>query len=130
VTLALNLANVAIFVLILVGTFLHHRRTFHVRTMIACFILDISLLIAVEIQPSGSAVQKALSAAGGGAGGDRVLLLIHVAFSAATLLLWAVQIVLGTKVLRGRMEVLPAHARGARIFLLARLGNLVTAFFL
>lgn len=128
--LALNLANLAIFILILVGTFLHHRRTFHIRTMLSCFVLDLALLLAVEFQPSGSAVRKAFSAAGGAEGDGRVMLLVHVAFSVAMLAMWIVQIVLGAKVMRGRMEHLPAHAKGARIFLVTRLGNLVTAFFL
>jgi hypothetical protein len=46
----------------------------------------------------------------------------------ATLVLWVVQIVLGRKILRGRMEFLPAHNKGSRLFLVARSGVCVTAF--
>lgn len=125
--LAFNLCNVAIFAAILVGVFQHHRRTFHVRMMSACFALDILLLIAVELRQK--AVEKALERA---AGTDPVasnwILWIHIAFSAAALVLWVCQIVSGRRILQGRMERLPAHAKLARYFLLVRFGNLVTAF--
>ncbi len=125
--LAFNLCNVAIFVAILVGTFLHHRRRFHVRMMVGCFVADLLLLLAVEFLPANSAVKQALEAAKGG-GEDSTLLLVHVAFSVLSLALWIVQIVVGRQVLRGRMELLPRHKKGSRYFLVCRLGNVVTAF--
>jgi hypothetical protein len=120
VHLAFNLANCAIFVLILVGTVLHHRRTFHVRMMVTCFVLDLLLLLGVEIV--NHAVERVVS------GGLGPLLIVHIALAVATLVLWAVQIVLGRKILQGRREFLPAHNKGSRIFLLARFGICVTAF--
>ncbi len=129
-SLALNLANCAVFVLILVGTVLHHRRRFHVRTMLLCFVLDLALLAAVEFLRPESAVKKAMSAATGDVTSGRTMLLIHIGFSIAMLVMWIVQLVVGGKVLKGRMELLPAHAKGAKAFLLVRLGNLVTAFFI
>ena len=50
--LVFNLVNVAIFVAILVGTFLHHQRSLHVRIMVSCFALDLALLLAVELRNS------------------------------------------------------------------------------
>jgi hypothetical protein len=54
---------------------------------------------------------------------------IHILFSLAAGVMWLIMIHSGTRVLRGRADHLPRHARGARLFLLARFGNMVTAFF-
>lgn len=123
-----NAANVAIFLFIVVGAFMHHRRDLHVKMMLIAFAMDIALLLAVEL--SNSAVGQAYRSAT--AGGDgRAITLIHVAFAAGGLLMWFVQIFVGRKIYKaGRMELLPRHAKGARVFLLLRLGNVVTAFML
>jgi hypothetical protein len=60
--------------------------------------------------------------------GNNTVLVIHIVFSVAVLALWIVQLVLGTKVLRGDRACLPAHAKMAKLFLLVRVGNVVTAF--
>jgi len=122
----LNLLNTAIFSLIVIGAFLHYRRDLHVRIMVTAFVLDLALLLAVEF--SESAVGTALRSVTDAGVEGRLLTWIHVAFAAGGLLFWFLQIYTGRKVLKGRMDLLPRHARGARIFLLLRLGNLVTAW--
>lgn len=117
--LILNLANVAIFILILVGVIKHHNRRFHVRTMFLCFALDLALLLIVELR--SQAVEAALKS-------TSMMLMVHIGFSLLMLVLWIWQIVVGVKILKGRMELLPRHASMAKVFLLARFGNLVTAF--
>lgn len=117
-----NCCNLAIFLAIVVGTFMHHRRTFHVRMMVGCFVADVALLLAVEL------TRDAVAQAAEGVSTADWLLIVHISFSVAMLVLWGLQIVLGRRVLKGRMEVLPAHKRCARFFLFCRLGNLVTAF--
>lgn len=125
--LFLNLANVAIFALIIYGTAIHHRRMLHVKVMSLCFALDVALVLAVELLRG--AVGKAVDTAAGDAGiENRTILMIHIGFSLLTLLMWGLQIYSGTKVLKNRMEYLGRHAKGAKVFLLMRFGNLVTAF--
>ncbi len=120
-----HLVNVAIFLLILVGAFMHHRRDLHVKMMLTAFALDLALLLAVEL--TNSAVARAYRDVGAGS----AITTIHVAFAISGLVMWIVQIVVGRKIYKqGRMELLPRHAKGARLFLVFRLGNVVTAFML
>jgi|GEM_PF-4097577 uncharacterized membrane protein YozB (DUF420 family) len=121
-----DVLNAAILVLILVGVALHHRRLLHAQLMKLCFVLDMLLLLAVEfLRSKPSAVGTAVDAL---RSGNNTVLVIHIVFSVAVLALWIVQLVLGTKVLRGDRARLPAHAKMAKLFLLVRVGNVVTAF--
>lgn len=121
-----DLLNAAILVLILVGVALHHRRLLHAQLMKLCFALDMLLLIAVEfLRSKPSAVGKAVETV---SSGDNTVLFIHILFSVGVLALWVVQLVLGAKVLRGDRSRLPLHAKMAKLFLLVRVGNVVTAF--
>ena len=126
VDLVMNLLNVAIFVAILVGVALHHRRSWHVRIMLSALVADVGLLLWVEL--ANAAIAHAAQGGPGRSGVSAAILWIHIAFSVATLVFWVIQVRNGFQVLRGRYEVLPAHARNARIFLAVRFGNLVTAF--
>ncbi len=124
----LNYANLAIFLFICVGAVLHHRRDLHVKFMLTAFALDILLLLVVEF--TDNAIATAYRSATEG-GDGRVITLIHVAFAVGALLMWFVQIVVGRKIYKqGRSELMPRHAAGARLFLVLRLGNVVTAFML
>ncbi len=121
-----DLLNAAILVLILVGVALHHRRLLHAQLMKLCFVLDMLLLIAVEfLRSKPSAVGKAVETV---SSGDNTVLFVHIFFSVCVLVLWVVQLVLGTKVMRGEAARLPLHATMAKLFLLVRVGNVVTAF--
>lgn len=123
-----DLINAAIFLLILVAAALHHQRLRHVKLMKLCFVLDLALLVAVEFfREKPSAVVKALDTMAHVERNNAVLA-VHIAFSVLVLVLWVVQLVRGSQVLRGRAEKLPAHARWAKIFLLVRCGNVITAF--
>ncbi|NRA94592.1 MAG: hypothetical protein HRU14_00130 [Planctomycetes bacterium] len=120
-----HVANVTIFLFILVGAFMHHRRDLHVKMMLTAFALDLVLLLAVEL--SNSAVARAYRDVGAG----NAITTIHVAFAISGLVMWFVQIFVGRKIYKqGRMELLPRHGTGARLFLIFRLGNVVTAFML
>lgn len=124
----LNYCNVAIFLLILYGTAIHRQRMRHVKVMLLAFVLDIALLLAVEFGRGGSAVGRAFHEVGEGSPG--AVLIAHLVFAIAGLLLWFVQIYQGKKILDGQRHRLAAHSRFARIFLVCRFGNLATAFFL
>lgn len=123
--MVLHAANVAIFLFILVGAALHHKRQLHVKMMLTAFVLDLALLFAVEL--ADGAVAQAYRSVGEG----KTIIMIHVAFAVSGLVMWIVQIHAGRKIYKqGRMELLPRHAKGARLFLFFRLGNVVTAFML
>ena len=122
-SLAFNLANAAVFALIVAGALQHSRRRLHVRMMLTCFVLDLGLLVGVEIM--NQAVERVMQEAGG----MPAILIVHIGFSVLMLAWWIVQIVLGRRLLRGREDLRGAHHRNAGIFLLLRAGNLVTAFF-
>lgn len=121
-----DLLNAAILVLIFIGVALHHRRLLHAQLMKLCFALDLLLLFAVEfLRDKPSAVGKAVHTM---SSADNTVLFIHILLSVAVLVLWVVQLILGTKVLRGDAARLPLHATMAKLFLLVRVGNVVTAF--
>lgn len=122
----MNLLNVAIFVAIVVGVVLHHRRRLHVQIMLIALVADVGLLLWVEL--ANAAIAQAAKGGPGRTGLGATILWIHIAFSVATLLYWALQVRSGFLVLKGRYDVLPTHARNAKVFLAVRLGNLVTAF--
>lgn len=124
--LLFNLLNVAVYLLILVGTALHHRRALHVKIMLTAFVCDLALLLAVEL--SNSALAQAMRSVSGEVVEGRTITIIHVAFAVSALAMWFVQIVVGRKILKGRMDLLHRHAIGAKIFLILRLGNVVTAW--
>lgn len=123
-----DIINAAIFLLILVAAALHHQRLRHVKLMKLCFVLDLALLIAVEfLRDKPSAVAKAIGTMTH-VERNNVVLAIHIAFSVLVLVLWVVQLVRGSQVLRGNASMLPSHARWAKYFLLVRAGNVITAF--
>ena len=119
----LHAANVGIFLLCVVGAALHHNRRLHVRLMLLAFVLDIGLLLAVEL--TDSAVGQAMQ---GMSDGAPMIMWIHIAFALGGLIMWGVQIWNGRKVLKGDYSVLKRHALGAKIFMVMRLGNVITAF--
>ena len=126
-SLVLNLCNLAIFIGIIWGTIVHHRVVLHVKIMKICFALDLALLVVVEVLRD--AIQKAIGITESG-DIDKTLLYIHIAFAVLTLVFWIMQVITGSKVLKGDRSRLPSHARNAKIFLLLRLATLVTAFML
>ncbi len=122
-----NIANTLIFAAILVGTVLHGRRELHVKIMKTCFVLDICLLLVVEF--GQEAVEKALGLVSRG-DLNLTVLKIHVPLAVAGLVWWFVQLATGSKILRGRQDLLRRHLRHGLIFLVFRLGNMVTAWML
>jgi len=125
-SLAFNISSLLIFVAILVGVALHHRVRTHVRIMKVCFTLDVLLLILVEV--FRGAIEKLLGLEPSTV--DGTMLAVHVPLAVGSLVWWILQLRSGSRILAGRRELLPRHALHARIFLLLRLGNLVTAFLL
>jgi len=124
-----NVLNCAVLAFILLGVALHHRRDLHAKMMLTAFALDIALLLAVEFS-NGAVAQAFRSVASDGSDG-RAITLIHVAFAASGLVMWFPQLWSGRKIWKqGRMELLPGHALRAKLFLVLRLGNVVTAFML
>ena len=126
--LTYNLLNVAIFGLIVYGTAIHKNRQLHVRIMLAAFVFDLLLLMAVEFLGDQSAVRRAAKEVSDGS--PPAILVIHIVFAATALLLWFVQIFQGRQIMKGDSTRLKSHSFWARIFLVCRFGNVATAFFL
>ena len=127
IELLLSAANVLIFGAIIYGVAKHRNAALHTKVMVACMILDFLLLAAVEL------TQDAIAQAVGTAEGGRttqatVILTIHITASVLMMVWWFVQLYTGRKILKGERELLPRHARHARMFLVFRFVNLVTAF--
>jgi len=126
-SLYLDIASTLIFATILVGVVLHGNVELHVRIMKLCFALDICLLLVVEF--AQGAVEKALDLEPRG-DVNMTIFWTHIPLAVASLVWWFVQIVTGSKVLRGRRDLLPRHLKNGLLFLAFRLGNLVTAWML
>jgi hypothetical protein len=120
---AFDVANVVIFVAILVGVALRRRRVAHVRTMVACFVADVLMVLVIEIQRGAvkQTIEQATTLSKG-------LLSFHIAVSVAALALWVVQLQSGRGLLRGA-PLRTRHRLAAAAFLFFRLTNVVTAFY-
>ena len=116
-----RLVSIAIALLLAAGVALRRRRRLHVRIMLTGCAADLGLLVWVEF--TRKAVEQALR-------GVSLLLGVHIAFSVGVLVLYGVQIHCGRRLLRGEEAIRGRHRIGAMLFILFRLGNLVTTLML
>ncbi len=106
--------------LIFYGLSQRHNRAIHVPVMSAAFAADVVLVLAIEL--SRQAVEKAVSHV------DNSLLMFHVAVSLLSIVMYVALTLSGRKLLRGDETVRPAHKKMAAAFLLFRLSNYITSF--
>lgn len=106
--------------LIFYGLSQRHNRAVHVPVMSAAFAADVVLVLAIEL--SRQAVEKAVTHV------DNGLLMFHVAVSLLSLVMYIALTLSGRKLLRGEEAVRPLHQKMAGAFLLFRLSNYVTSF--
>ncbi|MEB3287313.1 MAG: hypothetical protein VKJ04_07405 [Vampirovibrionales bacterium] len=118
---------ISTFILALIGIGLWKRRDMkiHVPAMLAAFGLDVMLVLIIEI--NRQAIETV--AASVKTPDAHALLLFHVSVSLATVILYAVLTYLGFKVLKGNRGLLKLHRNLAAVFLLCRLANYVTSFY-
>lgn len=134
------IANVVIYVAILIGVFVNRQRRLHIRIMWSCFIADMLMVLVIEL------ARKAIKQSGETAlhMTERPLLAFHIFVSVMTLILWFVQLragprlaaaidnagSAGTGALTSVIQPLRAkHRMAALVFLGFRSTNLVTSFF-
>lgn len=109
----------AVFALVLVGVSFRRRPKIHIPIMLSAFALDLGSVVFLQIQRR--AVQKAASK-------PTPILLVHISFALASLILYAAMTATGTRLARtgqGR----GTHRVLAAIFLVCRAGTWVTSFF-
>lgn len=121
--LVFDVANVVIFAAILYGVALRRRRELHAKVMRGCFVADLLMVLVIEIQRGAvmQTVEQAQTLSKG-------LLSFHIFVSVSAMVLWVFQLVVGAKLLKGA-PLLPRHRALAVGFLLCRLTNVATAFF-
>lgn len=114
---------VSTLVLVLIGLALYFRRQprRHAGLMRLAFALDLGLVLYLEL--TRQAVETALG------GGSSWLLPFHVIVSVGAALGWAAQLWLGARLLKGKQVLRARHVQVGVFFLVMRLANYITSFF-
>lgn len=113
----LKLISIFACILIVIGYLNRSRRRVHIPLMACAFVIDLSIVLYLEIARDVIASAKAKMGP---------LMIVHIFLSCSVLALYAGQIITGIQNARGRRS--RWHPKGARWFLLARFGNLITSF--
>lgn len=116
---AVQAYSTAVLVLIAAGLAFRRRRKIHIPIMVSAFALDLGSVIFLQIQRH--AVQKAASE-------PTTILMVHISFALATIVLYTAMAVTGTRLARkgvGRRT----HKSLACVFLACRIGTWATSFF-
>ncbi len=117
----LHVISTAAMLAIFVGLWIRTRnRRMHKRLMIGAFITD--LLLAAYIELTTQAVEQV-------AREMSPLMLFHVIVSVGFIVLYFVMFALGRRLDAGREEARSAHRNIGMLFLLLRLANYVTSYF-
>ena len=113
-----SLVSAFVCVLLVIGVLSRGRARLHIPMMIGALAIDLGMVLYLEIRRGvvESIPQRELT----------TLLILHLALSAVVLALYAVQVVTGIRKARGRDSAW--HFKAAVVFLIARFGNLITAF--
>ena len=116
--------STVVLVLILIGLAQRKNMKVHVPAMLAAFVIDVVLVLWIElnraaIETVAEDIQNPQ---------DHGLLLFHVSVSLITLGLYTFLTILGFKILKGRRDLLKLHRNWAAVFLLCRLANFITSF--
>lgn len=118
---------VSTLVLILIAYGLKHRKNakIHVPVMLAAFGIDILLVLWIELnrQAIEHVVENAESETPDG------LLMFHVAVSLLSIIFYVILTVLGFKIMKGERTLLKLHRNLGGLFLIFRLSNYVTSFY-
>jgi uncharacterized membrane protein YozB (DUF420 family) len=117
--------STCVLVLIALGLKFRKQPKRHIQFMAAAFLLDLILLLYIEttrhaIATVGKSIQAPAS---------QELLFFHVTVSTITLLLYILQLSTGIMLFRKRAVNPVLHRGGAVLFLICRLSNYVTSFF-
>lgn len=113
-------ASTIIVIVLGVGLYFRNRKpAWHWRIMVTAFVLDISLVLAIEL--SRGAVEQAMNV-------SDALLGFHIAVSVGTVVMYLVMFVLGRQLLLGAEARRSAHRNAGITFIVLRGLNYVTSF--
>jgi uncharacterized membrane protein YozB (DUF420 family) len=116
-----HLVSTLVLVLIGVALYRRHNPKLHATLMRVAFLIDLGLVLYLEL--TRQAVETAI------AGGAGWLLPFHVTVSVLAALGWAAQLWLGLRLLRGDTVLRVRHIQVGVFFLVMRLANYITSFF-
>lgn len=87
------------------------------------FVIDLSLVLLIEWQRHAveSVVDNAVHE-------PDSFVLFHAAISLLVIVFYILQIINGTKIMKGKRELIPLHQKFAIIFIILRLTNYITSF--
>ena len=115
----IRLLSVLVFILLVCGVVARHRKRAHIPLMITAMAIDLGMVVYLEVTRAvvESVAREPMTA----------LKLVHILLSVVVLVLYVVQIRTGISNARGQRS--RTHGRTMPWLLLARLGSLVTSFF-
>ncbi len=113
--------STVVLLLIFFGIMNHRKRRLHMSLMTTAFLIDLGLVLYIEL--TREAIEQTIEGVHG-------LLLFHIIVSIISLILYVVLIALGIKWFKGQNNVAALHRNLAYVFVLCRLTNYVTSFFI
>lgn len=115
--------STVVVLMIAFGLYYRHRAKAHIPLMLGAFVIDVSLVLAIEINRHAikTVVDKTLST-------PDPFVMFHAAVSLFVIVLYILQIYTGTKIYKGKRELIPLHQKLALIFIVLRLTNYITSF--
>ena len=120
--LLFQLQSFCILALMLYGVTQTKIRLRHIKIMSTAIIWDLILILQIEL--TRSAVAKAMKIIE-----NPTMLKIHLIFAIGSVLLYIVMAVTGTKVYKGRNDLIPWHKKFGVTTLIFRTMTLATSFF-
>lgn len=117
--LTLKILSLLICILIFIGIYYRKNKKRHVPIMLTAFTLDVTMVLYIEL--TRHAIKTSLHP-------PHPFVTFHVVISVVVMILYLVQIWAGIKLYRGG-KTRNFHRKIAVLFIIFRLGNLVTSFF-
>ena len=108
--------------LIFVGVYFRRKKRIHVPIMLSSLVLDLSAVVYLELDRN--VIMKAYERT------PEALMKVHLVFAVFTLLGYGLALVTGINLLRGNNKLRYLHRLNACIFLIARVGVLITSFWI
>jgi len=117
--MVLKIISIGIVILLFYGLTQRFRPRIHIPVMLSAFVLDVGLVLYIELSRD---------ATGTAMGWDDLpgIMQIHIFLSTMTVVMYLVQIVSGF--IRYRKGGMPYHKHTGILFMVFRLGNLLTSF--
>jgi len=97
----LHVVSTIVLVILAVGIYCRRRRELHIKLMASAFVIDLALVLYIEL--SRHAVESVVS-------GSRAIVWTHASISLTVLVLYVVQLVLGSQLLRAQPALAGAAA--------------------